>query len=146
MAYAYSTDEEHFYSAAGDTREDALEEGIDSNDLEPGRTIWTGEIDREQAATFAPDADDLIDTMMNRAYEDSGEWAEDWLMTVTPEQKAELTTSIKSIVNEWADKHGHQPKFFHVVNIEAHKVPDLAPREPEEEPSVTEPAQDVGDN
>lgn len=64
----------------------------------------------------------LIDDMQNRAYDECGEWAEDYLDGVTEQQKKELD----QLVCEWADKHGITPAWFMIEDVEpvVFKVPD----------------------
>lgn len=118
--FAYSTDEETYRGGEGD-RATALAVAIEEEGIEVGRTVWTGEVIKQQAGAFFGGRD-TVEYMQERAYDEAGEFAEDWLADVTKEQEAELHDAIVKAINEWADKHGLHPTFYTVENTEAHVV------------------------
>jgi hypothetical protein len=52
----------------------------------------------------------LIENASERSYEECGEYSDNFLENVTDEQKADLRT----VMDEWADRHGLQPTFHPV--------------------------------
>lgn len=107
----YSLNEEDFsYSEL----QGAVEVAADN--VKPGTivSIWKGTPKRFKASDFAHfDPAELGE----RAYDDVGEHCGGWPHT-TKEQDDELNKSFREIVDAWAIKHGLQPDFFGVENIE----------------------------
>jgi hypothetical protein len=118
--FAHSTDEETYRGGECD-RSTALAVAIEEEGIEVGRTVWTGEVINQQAGEFFGGRD-TVGYMQELAYDEAGEFAEDWLADVTKEQEAELHDAIVKAINEWADKHGLHPTFYTVENTEAHVV------------------------
>jgi len=121
MKYAWSINEEEYHGSEG-SREDAIQAAIEDNDLEPGQKVWTGVVVKEPASYYLKSARHLIEDMQERAYDDAAEYAENWLTKVTPEQESELELSLHAAINEWAEKHGHQPQFYTVTDTVEHDV------------------------
>lgn len=114
--YSYSADEEIFRGEFS-TREAALEEARDGqNDM----TVWTGVCEAIHVRRYMPDGDDLIERMVEQAYDDCGEASESWLDSVSKEQRAELTEGVRSLIEAWLDKHKLNANFWNVVNIIEH--------------------------
>lgn len=59
----------------------------------------------------------ILENMGNWAYDDN-EFAEDYLLDVTDEQKQDL----HNVICSWAEKHNISPKFFTVGNVEEVEV------------------------
>jgi len=64
----------------------------------------------------------IIDEMQNLAFEYCGEYAEKYLDDVSEEQKKEL----ENLIISWAERHGIEPDWCMVENIEEikYKIPD----------------------
>jgi hypothetical protein len=77
-------------------------------DLEPGRVIWRGTTERPNN-THLCDANDVIDTLADRAGDFAGEYAEDY-----PHVSAEARAELDQLLSDWIDKHA-EPHFF-IVN------------------------------
>lgn len=75
--------------------------------------ISRGEEDCITASTYAPN--NILDYMSDNAYEECGEWGEDW-PKVTKEAELELDAMVKAAVDSWADKHDCQPTFYKAVD------------------------------
>jgi hypothetical protein len=106
----YSTNGEDFNDSEMD---DAAQSVFDYVGAKAGdvRTIFEGTARKHLASDFAPD---LIDTLSEQAYNDLGEYAEDWLEGVTKEERDDLDARIKDVINSWADDNGHEPSFYSV--------------------------------
>lgn len=121
MEYAWSVNEEEYHGSE-DSRAAAIQAAISDNDLEPGRKVWTGEIVKRSAGYYLTSADRLLEDMQERAYEDNGEYSEDWLTKVTTDQEKELNLALKAAADAWAEKHGHHPYFYEITNTVEHDV------------------------
>lgn len=96
---------------------DSLGDLLDSNDgLEVGHVVYVGTPARYAASTYIDDADDVIERMAERAYDEHNEFAEDF-PEVTDEAKAELTAFLAA----WADKHC-EVRFYGVENVRPYTI------------------------
>ncbi|WP_250501938.1 hypothetical protein [Caballeronia sp. AZ7_KS35] len=95
---------------------DDLHELIDlEDDLEAGDVVFVGEVKAIEMKHLC-DADDVIEMMGERAYDEAGEWADNY-PDVTPEAKAELD----ALLLAWMEKHA-KPSFYTVVNAHEYTV------------------------
>lgn len=71
-------------------------------------------------AVFDPcvNEDHVIDCLVEDAYDFGGEWAESYLDHVSKEQREELGEMLTATFKEWSKKHGQNPTFFIITNIE----------------------------
>jgi len=103
----WSTDEEQFESGT-------LGDLLDNHDeLKPGAIVWRGIAVRPNN-THLCDANDVIDTMADRAGAFAGEHADDY-PAVSEEARAELD----QILSDWIDKHA-APHFFQVGDVQSY--------------------------
>lgn len=110
-AECWSTDEEQFHSGT-------LGELLANHDkLAPGATVWRGIAVRPNN-THLCDANDVIDTMADRAGDFAGEHADDY-PAVSEEARAEL----EQLLSDWIDKHA-EPHFFQVSDVQAYTLTD----------------------
>jgi hypothetical protein len=107
----WSVDECEFnYQTLGDL--------LDCHDeLEAGTVVYVGAPVRNAPSTFIGDADDIIERMGERAYDEHGECAEDFPDDVSKEAKDELTAFLVA----WADKHC-EARFYGVENIRPYTI------------------------
>jgi hypothetical protein len=90
---------------------------LDSNDeLGVGDVVYVGTPVRHAPSTFIDDADNIIERMGERAYDEHGEFADDY-PDVTDEAKAELTAFLVA----WADKHC-DVRFYGVEDIREYAI------------------------
>lgn len=59
-----------------------------------------------------------LEEFQNRAYDNYGEWAEDYLSDVSLEKAKELQV----LVTEWLNKNAKEPSFYKVFNTEKIEV------------------------
>lgn len=71
---------------------------------------------------FIPEvyADLILEQVVEQADYQCGEASEDWLRwdTITKEQLKELQDNMQKVFDEWLKKHGLEPTFYNIVNIE----------------------------
>ena len=105
----WSADEELFNC-------DSLGELLDENDdLEVGASVWKGEKFPINTAGYV-DADDVIEMLGERAYDDVGEFAEDW-----PDVPDEARQELDLLLSEWISKHCIAT-FYRVRNVVEYKL------------------------
>ena len=99
--YVYSIDGEgYIYDCLSDVI-DSVENDLPEGESALGKTYYRGIARRPIASRFCPDAAHILEYMAERAYDDHGEYAEDFASGCTKEQEIELENFIK----EWADKN-----------------------------------------
>ncbi len=114
--YSWSLDEETYQDHC-DSIEEAVAAALDHHgDLGIGSTIFVGEIIPVDASQLV-DADSVIDNMSCQAYDLAGESSEDYLGSVTKEQKSEL----EALIAAWADRV-EKPAFWQIGTIYVHTV------------------------
>jgi hypothetical protein len=121
--YCYSTDEEHYHGKFA-TREEALAEAMEY--ASPGATVWTGVAKPLRIGQLMPDANHLLEHCGEQAYERAGEAAEGW-PACSKAQEADLEDTLRRVLDDWANKHGLQPAFYEVEEIQQHVVPEAKP-------------------
>ncbi|WP_175760472.1 hypothetical protein [Burkholderia anthina] len=95
---------------------DALDELLDMHDdLAVGDVVYFGDVAPIPTKHLC-DADDIIDMLGERAYDEVGEAADDY-PNISPEAKAEL----ESLIAGWIEKHA-KPTFYSVINVREHII------------------------
>ncbi|VWB82884.1 hypothetical protein BLA13014_03821 [Burkholderia aenigmatica] len=95
---------------------DELDELLDTHDdLAVGDIVFTGEVAPIQTKHLC-DADDVIEMIGERAYDEVGEYA-DGYPDVMPEARAELD----ALLAGWIEKHA-KPTFYSVVNVRQYVI------------------------
>lgn len=95
-----------------DFNHDSLGDLLDNHgdDLKPGDTVYVGDAERPTMGELCS-ADDVIETMADRANDIAGEYAEDF-PDVTKEAKDELN----ALLVAWMEKHCNV-NFYTVTNV-----------------------------
>jgi hypothetical protein len=104
------------WSRDGDEfRFDTLTDLLDhhSFSLKPGDKVWHGTADQPSVRELF-DANDVIETMGERAYDIAGEYAEDY-----PNVSEEARQELDQLLEDWMNKHA-APTFFTVSDIQSH--------------------------
>lgn len=118
--WGYSTDFNEWTGGICDTREEALKMGKkaatqeDKNKFRIGRAI--------RASVWWTDADDAIETAQVRADSEYGDASEGYLDDVTDEDKKELNDKLSELFSSWQKKHGYEPNFYEIEDIEIIEV------------------------
>ncbi|MNN20513.1 hypothetical protein D3C81_1337980 [compost metagenome] len=82
----------------------------DNDELKPGDVVFRGEAIKPDPANYV-DANDFIELLGERAYDDGGEHTDGW-PDVSNEAQAELDQMLK----EWVRKHCSPTPFYRVKN------------------------------
>jgi hypothetical protein len=105
----WSKDEENFNC-------DSLSELIRDYDLISGNEVWFGAAYSPSPIRFI-DADSIIEYAQERAYDDFGDYAEDFLNGVTDEEKKNLNDFLR----EWLERNA-DVTFYSVTDQEKYKI------------------------
>jgi uncharacterized protein YegP (UPF0339 family) len=105
-----------------DTKEDAIKYGREeAKDTE----YETDYFDVGQIEKYVPcgiDVDDVLDRLVDDAYDEVGEVSDGYLSVITKEQENELEEKLNQVLNEWMEKHSLIPSFYKIVNVEKVEV------------------------
>jgi len=109
--YVWSRNNEDFmYTELGDL--------IDAeDDLHVGSVVYRGVPKRYEPSRFVPSADWVVEHMADRAYDDGGEWAEDW-----PTVSVEACEELESLLKEWAAKNCNPCTFWRIDKSEPYTI------------------------
>jgi len=101
--------------------DDAAQDAFNDDSIKVGDivTIQKGIPKRPEASNFISSY--FVERLGENAWDNYGEYVGDW-PECTGEQSDELMNTVKKIINDWADKHGLQPGFYTVENIETIKL------------------------
>ena len=122
--YVYSFSDDCFQSDFFDTPEEALAEAreIEKESLAPEKkeAVYIGVVGEKWKPTI--DGESIIDMLRDEAYEEGGEYAEDYLKDVSEAQRDELTEVLTNAFNKWAAKYGYKPNFYPIENVKEYKL------------------------
>jgi hypothetical protein len=100
---------------------DVLDDYFANDDLErpiPETVeVFEGDCVQPKASEFFNGSDGVLDDMAEYAFDQCGEWSEDWLADVKPEHSKKLNERIKAVLDAWATEHGYQPKWLNCENV-----------------------------
>jgi len=105
-----SSDGEHYDSECFETKEEAI---ADRKNGYGGDPFYVGQV-RKIYTTQLFDVDWMLDSMSERAQEEAGDAAEDYLCVLTKEQKEDLEKTIEN----WFKNNGLEPTFWGIENEE----------------------------
>ena len=108
--YAYSTNEEDFHRDIEDIYGSVLCDFDNEEDLR-NYTYYRGEIWQPQPSTFFR-LDWLYEQIEGQAYDEFGEYAENYLDSLTPEKNLEF----EKLISNWLDEN-LKPTCFTVRNV-----------------------------
>jgi hypothetical protein len=117
MTKWYSSNEEDYKHT---DIEDAIAEVFDDTEIKVGavRLVWEGDAVTRKAGDYLPKRHlGVVEQLTDNAYEECGEYAENWLSKITVDQEQDLRDRIANAINAWADDHGLHPTFGTVENV-----------------------------
>ncbi|KVE34252.1 hypothetical protein [Burkholderia sp. TSV86] len=85
------------------------------DDLTVGNVVFVGEA-KSIPAKHLCDADDVINLIGERAYDEVGEYADDY-----PDVTAEAIAELDALLAGWIEKHA-KPTFYKVVNVREYTI------------------------
>lgn len=103
--WGYSTNEERYYGDF-DTKEEAIHEAEACEDV--GTDYWVGQF---KDIVVHVDADRIIEQAQEDAYEEAGDFSEDWLGNVSRDKRDELSQRLTSTFKSWLSDYGLHPTF-----------------------------------
>lgn len=121
--WTYSTSEEYFNSGEYfDTKEQAIAFGkAECAEYEGVTKIYVGQV-AEVGLGVTVDVDSIMEHINQSMCDDVGEHAEDYLMHTKNEHDNELEAELCDVITKWIKRHGYEPEFFKVINIETVNV------------------------
>lgn len=120
--WTFSSDEENFCNDEYDTKEEAIATGKEYYD---GDTFYVGRIEQPGLGVRV-DVTSILEYINDCAMDEYGEGAEDYLMDTKQEHDNQLENELCDVIIKWIERHGYQPTFFKVVNIESVECGDGA--------------------
>lgn len=101
---------EFYYSSLGELID------CHHDDLSPGSIVYRGEpVTPDPTVWF--DADDLIERLAERAFDEHHEFAEGW----PPEIAKEVKDELNAFIDAWVEKHC-KPTFYGVENVKPYTI------------------------
>lgn len=117
--WCYGFNEEEFQGVF-DTREEAINEAKDYIDDES--TVFLGrikEVDVRLPAWI------LLDKLGEIVYDQTGDYAAGYLSDVKQEHEDELDKELNKVLLSWMKKHGYEPWFYSVDDVEEVEVKSI---------------------
>ena len=119
--YGYSVNEEDYHGLF-DSREEALEEGLETYPDED--VIFTAKAVHPSSAQLYPlCADDCIDGANGQLYELCGEHSEGHEIDQTKEQQDDLDDMLQAAFVAWCEKYKMQATCYYVDDVQKHERP-----------------------
>ncbi|MGG1659492.1 hypothetical protein [Brevibacillus sp. NRS-1366] len=111
----YDTKEEAIEAARAFFKQWKEEDPEEFEDETGGTHFQVGQIQK-----YAPhiNVESVIDDIGERAYDECGEWAGEYLYDVKSEHQNELEEKLNEALGAWIEKYGYQPRWFNVCNTE----------------------------
>lgn len=124
--FCWSLDGERYEGDDHDTRERALEQATEAANerREPGtHIVHTGIVWREPLSKLADGLGErMLDLLMDRAHDEVGDLAEDWLSSVKREHEDLLDKMLATTIERWAKATNNEPTFHGVRATQEHTV------------------------
>ena len=122
--YVYSFSDDCFMSEGYDTPWEALaaaqKEEKESLSHETHAVVYIGIAGEKWKPRI--DGGGIVDMLQANAYDIGGEFAESYLQGVTKEEIDELTDVLTKAFDAWAAKHGYEPDFYPVENVQEYEL------------------------
>lgn len=119
--YGYSWNGEEFWGEEA-SREDAAAVAIEDGGLSPGDRFDTCRFVKKSIADVVPDAESLLERMQDRVCDEIGEGGCDWLCGLTREDIADLQTTVRTVIVDWANRANLDTGYARAVDIKMHRV------------------------
>lgn len=118
--WCYSFNKEN-YEGYFETREQAIEEAIYyyKDNEEDQDFIWIGQT---KNISLGVNVDRIIEDLGEEAYDEAGEYAEDYLSDVTLNHQSILEDRLNKVLIAWTKEFKYEPNFWTVTNTEKIEV------------------------
>lgn len=108
----YSSNDEEFehedYREALDAYLNQVEESTKVGAI---HTLYVADFVSTKASDFIPCMNEYLS---ERAYDELGEYTEDWLENVSDKQRSDLQKAISVLVDTWAKNTDNEPRFYRI--------------------------------
>lgn len=113
--WCYSFNEENF-EGDFETKEEAIAEAIwyYKDDEKDQDFIWIGQT---KAISLGVNVDRIIEDLGEEAYDQAGEYAEDYLTKVASSHQKVLEERLNEVLVAWMKEFKYEPNFWTVTNI-----------------------------
>ena len=113
--YAYSFDDEYFSACVFDSKEEALADARKEANIDD-KIVYIGEVNfyKEDCSGLA---NYVADGLQNNAYDDVGEFAENYMCLTEKDEKI-LEERLKKVILDFQKEFGYEPTFFTVSDVE----------------------------
>jgi hypothetical protein len=114
--WCYSFNEEN-YEGDFDTKEQAIEEAIwyYKDDEKDQDFIWVGQT---KDVSIGVNVDSLLEQLGEEAYDQVGEYAEDFLTNVTLNHQKILEQRLNNVLVAWMKEFNYETNFWTVENVQ----------------------------
>lgn len=112
-------DDTELWDNGCDSIEVCIEEARASCYGEDYEFVVIGELKKYQPTI---DADDILDSLTENAYDECGESSDGWLDSYSKEEKACLETALNNVLEEWLTNTNNKPTFGLIVNIKCFDI------------------------
>jgi hypothetical protein len=120
QTWSFSSNEEYFEGRYSGPLEAALEAFSQDEDLQ---AVWVG---RNVVPPRLVDEDLVIERVAERTTEESGEWAEGYLLNVPKAVREDLKRELQAAWDRWEARHGMAPAWWNVEDVRVfHRVDDV---------------------
>lgn len=82
-----------------------------------GKVVYVADKERPSASAYMPDADCVIDEIINTAWDEGGDYADDY-----PDVSDEAKAKLNALLEAWADEHLPAPTWWQCVNIREYVI------------------------
>ena len=117
--WAFSFDNEYYNSPLYDSFDDALKDGMKDAKEEGCDKVYVGRV-----MEFIPkvDADNVIESLQQNAYDEAGEFSMDYLEHIPLKDKLKLGEMLTETFKQWVKDTKNEPSFFTVEEVSEHIV------------------------
>jgi len=124
MSVAVSQNREKVFSIFGDTFYDDVDYIKDCLEKDGSiKTVYVGSKTKKKHSDYL-DIEDCLEGMVNQAYDDGDEWAENYCDTLNKLSK-EHKEKMETLLLEYMDKNIEQPSFFIVEDAKEISVDEF---------------------
>ena len=104
------------------SKDEAIEKGPAALGIVSGDKYYVGI--KVKPSIYGPDAEEILERISQAAFDDDGEWVDDWLQNVKPKEEKELQDAFDLVWRRWLQAHPrHRPRWFNVEDWKTYTAP-----------------------